>query len=45
MNKLPFDSGLVVSLSSMHKINIASGCFLVANTTLLGFTFNCTVLN
>jgi hypothetical protein len=45
MNKLPFDSGILISLSSMHKINTSSGCFVVANTTFLGFTFNCTVIN
>lgn len=45
MNKLPFDSGMVITLSSMHKINVTTGCFIVTNATNLGFTFNCTVVD
>ncbi len=45
MNKLPFDSGLIVTLSQMHKINTTAGCFVVANSTLLGYSFQCNIID
>lgn len=40
---LPFQSGLIFSLSTLHTIN--GGCFLTHNATIFNGVFSCQVLN
>lgn len=44
MNKLPFDSGLRIDLSSRHKIQENGRCFVELSLSL-GYSIECTILN
>ena len=46
MNKLPFDSGLTISLTIKHNIQSNGRCFVETSpSTLLGFGIDCQTLN
>lgn len=46
LNRLPFDSGLKVDLTSRHEIQTNGRCFVeVSSSTILGFGIDCLVVN
>lgn len=42
-SKIPFQSNLIISFTSMITIN--GGCFVVHNSSILGYVLNCGVVN